>query len=71
VGSAGLLMAKGNDARAIAIAGSDWKLEKAKDLGADEVSNYTTTPKFSQRVKELTSGRDTDVVFDCIGAAVG
>jgi NADPH:quinone reductase-like Zn-dependent oxidoreductase len=42
VGSAGLLMAKGIGARAIATAGSDWKLEKAKELGADEVINYTT-----------------------------
>jgi NADPH:quinone reductase-like Zn-dependent oxidoreductase len=42
VGSAGLLMAKGIGARANATAGSDWKLEKAKELGADEVINYTT-----------------------------
>src|SRR5256885_13163481 len=32
--------------------------------------NYTTTPKFSQRVKELTDGRGVDVVFDCVGATV-
>ncbi|PYM93416.1 MAG: alcohol dehydrogenase [Candidatus Rokuibacteriota bacterium] len=70
VGSFGLLMAKGIGARAIVTAGSDWKLEKAKELGADEVINYTTTPKFSQRVKELTDGRGVDVVFDCVGATV-
>jgi NADPH:quinone reductase-like Zn-dependent oxidoreductase len=70
VGSFGLLMAKGIGARVIATAGSDWKLEKAKELGADEVINYTTTPKFSQRVKELTDGRGVDVVFDCVGATV-
>jgi NADPH:quinone reductase-like Zn-dependent oxidoreductase len=70
VGSAGLLMAKGIGARVIATAGSDWKLEKAKELGADEVINYTTTPKFSQRVKDLTNGRGVDMVFDCVGAAV-
>ena len=70
VGSFGLLMAKGIGARVIATAGSDWKLEKAKALGADETVNYTTTPKFSQRVKELTDGRGVDVVFDCVGATV-
>ncbi len=70
VGSFGLLMAKGIGARAIVTAGSDWKLAKAKELGADEVINYTTTPKFSQRVKELTGGRGVDVVFDCVGASV-
>jgi len=70
VGSAGLLIAKGIGARVIATAGSDWKLDKAKELGADDVINYTATPKFSPRVKELTQGRGVDVVFDCVGAAV-
>ena len=70
VGSFGLLMAKGIGARVIATAGSDWKLEKAKTLGAHEVINYTTTPKFSERVRQLTDGRGVDVVFDCVGAAV-
>ena len=70
VGSFGLAIAKGIGARVIATAGSDWKLEKAKALGADDVINYTTTPKFSQRVKELTDGRGVDVVFDCVGATV-
>jgi NADPH:quinone reductase-like Zn-dependent oxidoreductase len=57
-------------ARVIATAGSDWKLQKAKELGADEVINHTATSKFSQRIKELTDGRGVDVVFDCVGAAV-
>ena len=70
VGSAGLLIAKSIGARVIATAGSDWKLEKARELGADDVINYTTTPKFSQRVKELTHGQGVDVVFDCVGASV-
>jgi NADPH:quinone reductase-like Zn-dependent oxidoreductase len=70
VGSSGLLIAKGIGARVIATAGSDWKLERARALGADDVINYTTTPKFSQRVKELTNGRGVDVVFDCVGATV-
>jgi NADPH:quinone reductase-like Zn-dependent oxidoreductase len=70
VGSAGLSIAKSVGARVIATAGSDWKLEKARSLGADDVINYTTTPKFSRRVMELTGGRGVDVVFDCVGASV-
>ena len=70
VGSFGLAIAKGIGARAIVTAGSDWKLQKAKELGADHVINYTTTPKFSSAVKEVTGGRGVDVVFDCVGAPV-
>jgi NADPH:quinone reductase-like Zn-dependent oxidoreductase len=70
VGSFGVLMAKGIGARIIGTAGSDWKLQKARELGAHHVINYTTTPKFSQHVKELTDGRGVDVVFDCVGASV-
>jgi NADPH:quinone reductase-like Zn-dependent oxidoreductase len=70
VGSFGLSIAKGLGARVIATAGSDWKLAKARELGADQVINYTTAPKFSAAVREMTGGRGVDVVFDCIGAPV-
>jgi NADPH:quinone reductase-like Zn-dependent oxidoreductase len=70
VGSTGLMIAKHIGARAIVTAGSDWKLEKARELGADEGINYNTTPNFSQRVRELTDGKGVDMVFDVVGAAV-
>ena len=70
VGSAGLMIAKHIGARVIATAGSDWKLEKAKELGADGVINYNTTPQFSRQVDEFTGGRGVDMVFDAVGAAV-
>jgi NADPH:quinone reductase-like Zn-dependent oxidoreductase len=57
-------------ARVITTAGSQWKLDKAKEWGADEVINYQETPKFSDRVKELTGGLGVDLVFDCVGADV-
>ncbi|MFN2499645.1 MAG: zinc-binding dehydrogenase, partial [Pyrinomonadaceae bacterium] len=41
VGSLGIQVAKLRGARVIATASSDDKLTKAKDLGADEVVNYT------------------------------
>jgi NADPH:quinone reductase-like Zn-dependent oxidoreductase len=70
VGSTGLEIAKHIGARVIATAGSDWKLEKAKELGADEVINYNTTPEFSERVREFTGGKGVDIIFDVVGAAV-
>jgi len=70
VGSIGLMIAKHIGARVIATAGSDWKLERARELGADEVINYNTTSKFSQKVKECTHNKGVDMVFDVVGAAV-
>ena len=70
VGSAALAIAKHIGARVIATAGSDWKLDRAKELGADEVLNYNTNPDFGQRVMEFTGGRGVDMVFDVVGAAV-
>ena len=70
VGSMGIQIAKMMGARVITTAGSDWKLEKAKELGADEVINYRETASFSQRVRELTDGKGVDLVFDCVGASV-
>ncbi len=70
VGSTGIQIAKHIGARVITTAGSDWKLERAKGLGADEVINYNDTPNFSERIMELTNGRGVDMVFDVVGAAV-
>jgi NADPH:quinone reductase-like Zn-dependent oxidoreductase len=70
VGSMGIRIAKMVGARIITTAGSDWKLEKAKELGADEVINYRETPELSKRVRELTDGKGVDVVFDVVGADV-
>ena len=70
VGSMGIQIAKMFGARVITTAGSDWKLEKAKELGADEVINYRETTNISQRVRELTDGQGVDLVFDVVGADV-
>ena len=70
VGSMGIQIAKMLGARVITTAGSDWKLEKAKQLGADELINYNETPNLSQRIKELTHGKGVDLVFDVVGADV-
>jgi NADPH:quinone reductase-like Zn-dependent oxidoreductase len=68
VGSAAIQIAGMLGARVIATAGSSEKLEKAKELGADEVINYTETD-FLEEVKRLTSKRGVDVVFEHTGEA--
>jgi putative PIG3 family NAD(P)H quinone oxidoreductase len=44
------------------------KLARVKALGADLVVDYTTTPDFSEAVKELTGKKGADVILDHIGA---
>jgi NADPH:quinone reductase-like Zn-dependent oxidoreductase len=70
VASMGIQIAKMIGARVITTAGVDWKIQKAKDLGADEVINYRETKSISQKVKELTDGKGVDLVFDVVGADV-
>ncbi|MHC5210729.1 MAG: zinc-binding dehydrogenase [Planctomycetota bacterium] len=66
VGSAAVQIAKLHHARVIATAGSDAKLERAKELGADEVINYETQDWVSE-VKKLTGKRGVDIVFEHVG----
>ncbi len=44
------------------------KLERVKQLGADLVVDYTTTPDFSDAVKEFTSKKGVDLILDHVGA---
>lgn len=67
LGVAGIVLAKHLGARVIAAAGADWKLEKAKELGADEVVNYCASDLPSE-VRRLTGGLGADVVFENIGS---
>lgn len=68
VGSIGIQVAKLRGARVIATASSDEKLTKAKELGADEVVNYTRDD-WPREVKRLTNRKGVDVVFEHTGAA--
>jgi NADPH:quinone reductase-like Zn-dependent oxidoreductase len=68
VGSLGIQIAKLRGARVIATASSDGKLAKAKELGADDVVNYTNAD-WPKEVKRLTNRRGVDVVFEHTGAA--
>jgi NADPH2:quinone reductase len=44
------------------------KIERVRKLGADLVIDYTTTPDFSEAVKELTGKKGADVILDHVGA---
>ena len=69
VGSAAIQVAKLMQARVIAVAGSDEKLEKALALGADAVINRNKQ-SIADEVRRLTNKRGVDVVFEHVGAAV-
>src|SRR3990172_4514412 len=67
-GSAAVQVAKLSGAYVIATAGTDEKLAKAKELGADETVNYNKTD-FAEEVKKITNKTGVDVIFDQIGAS--
>jgi len=67
VGSMGIQIAKLRGARVIATAGSDEKLQKARELGADEVLNYSDND-WPKHVRKLTNRQGVDVVFEHTGA---
>jgi len=66
VGSTAVELGKALGARVIAAASSDEKLELCKQLGADEVINYSTE-SLKDRIKELTGGKGVDVAYDPVG----
>ena len=68
VGSAAIQVAKLLGARVIATAGSDQKLEKARNLGADHTINHHSQD-VPEEVKRVTGGRKANVVFDHVGMA--
>lgn len=68
VGSAAIQIAKFFGARVIATAGSDEKLAKAKELGADHLINHKSQ-KIREEVRRITNKRGVDVVFEHVGTA--
>lgn len=66
VGATAIELGKLMGAKVIAAASTDEKLELCKQLGADEVINYSTT-SVKDAVKELTGGKGVDVVYDPVG----
>jgi len=68
VGSAAIQIAKMFGCRVIATGGTDAKLAKAKELGADDCINHKTQ-RIKDEVRRLTGKRGVDVVFEHVGTA--
>jgi NADPH:quinone reductase-like Zn-dependent oxidoreductase len=69
VGTAAIQIAKAAAAHVFAVAGSDEKLRKAEQLGADVLLNYNTQD-VAREVRSRTGGRGADIVVEHVGAAV-
>ncbi|MBH9982442.1 zinc-binding dehydrogenase [Bartonella sp. B10834G6] len=67
IGSAAIQLAKRMGCTVFTTVGSDGKIEKAKDLGADVVINYRDD-RFEHVVRKLTNKKGVDVVFEHVGA---
>ncbi len=68
VGSAAIQIAKMWGCRVIATAGSEVKLEKAHELGADYTIDHYKQ-KISDEVRKITAKEGVDVVFEHVGKA--
>jgi NADPH:quinone reductase-like Zn-dependent oxidoreductase len=68
VGSAAIQIVKLFHGRVITVAGSDAKLAKAREIGADETINHATQD-ITAEVKRITGKRGVDVVFEHVGQA--
>ena len=69
VGTTAIEIGKAMGARVIAAASTDEKLEIAKNLGADDVINYSDG-ELKEKVKALTDGLGADVIYDPIGGDI-
>jgi NADPH:quinone reductase-like Zn-dependent oxidoreductase len=63
-----LQIAKLAGARVVITSSSDEKLARAKELGADDLINYKTTPDWEKEVLQVTDGRGVDHVVEVGGA---
>ena len=66
VGSAAIQIAKLFGARVIATASTDAKLQKARELGADETVNYEAED-FLEQVKRFTNTKGVEVLVEHVG----
>ncbi len=67
VGTAGIQMAHAAGCRVIVTAGTEAKVARCRELGADWAINYRQDD-FVARVQEYTDGTGVDVIMDMVGA---
>ena len=63
-----LQFAKMAGARVIATSGNDAKIARLRQMGADEVLNYKTTPEWDKPVRDVTHGVGVDHIVEVCGA---
>jgi NADPH:quinone reductase-like Zn-dependent oxidoreductase len=63
-----LQFAKASGARVIVTSSSDKRLERARQLGADDTINYSQVPDWGVEARRLTGGRGVDHVVEVGGA---
>lgn len=66
-GCAALQVAKLAGCEVIAVVGGEWKVKRARELGADHVIDYFRDD-IHENTTDLTDGRGVDVVIDMVGA---
>ena len=69
VGMAGIQIAHALGARVLTSAGSDARVERGRQLGADAGVNYATE-HVTEALLRLTDGRGVDMVLDTVGGAI-
>jgi NADPH:quinone reductase-like Zn-dependent oxidoreductase len=69
VGVAAIQIAKLHGARVLVTAGSDAKLKRAREIGADDLINYRKHD-FYEEARKITGKRGVDIIIDTIGADV-
>jgi NADPH:quinone reductase-like Zn-dependent oxidoreductase len=67
-GTALIQVAKLYNANVITTVGDDWKIEKARALGADHVINHTKED-FLEAIKKITNNGLVDIAVDHVGKA--
>lgn len=67
VSIAGLQLARMAGLRTIITSSSNEKLQRARDLGADETINYRQRPDWERAALDLTGGRGADLVLEVGG----
>jgi NADPH:quinone reductase-like Zn-dependent oxidoreductase len=63
----GLQLAKAAGMRTIITSSSDAKLQRARELGADDTINYRATPEWHEEVLRVTHGAGANVVLEVGG----
>jgi tumor protein p53-inducible protein 3 len=67
VGTAAIQLARAAGARVFTTAGSNEKLARCRELGADEAINYRRE-SFLERVRAATDGQGVELILDFVGA---